>query len=96
MLSGQLDPPPQRLLQLRPLRLDATKLIQLALQLPDRLGDEWCAFLGSVTSLRRLTEPNRTSYMTLRTLSGNSRRTYSAAGVFAAAQLDCSTYRPRP
>src|SRR5580658_11163806 len=44
MLSGQLDRSlPQWLWQLRPLRLGATKLIQLALQLHDRLRDRWCA-----------------------------------------------------
>jgi hypothetical protein len=40
MLSGQLDRGlPQRLRQLRPLRLVLAKLIQLALQLHDRLRD---------------------------------------------------------
>ena len=45
MLSGQLDRSlPQRLRQLRPLLLRAAKLIQLALQLRDRLRDRECAF----------------------------------------------------
>jgi len=45
VLSGQLDRSlPQWLWQLRPLRLGAAKLIQLALQLYDRLRDRWCAF----------------------------------------------------
>ena len=45
VLPGQFDRSlPQRLRQLRPPRLGAAKLIQLALQLHDWLGDGWCAF----------------------------------------------------
>jgi len=45
MLPGQFDRSlPQWLRQLRPSRLGAAKLIQLALQLRDRLRDRWCAF----------------------------------------------------
>jgi hypothetical protein len=45
MLSGQPDRSLlQRLRQLRPSLLGAAKLIQLALQLHDRLRDRECAF----------------------------------------------------
>ena len=74
MLSGQLDRRlPQWQRQLRPLRLGAAKLIQLALQLHDHLGIGGVLFRFTIRRLRRLTELNRTGYTASRTFPGNSR-----------------------
>src|SRR6266852_1708978 len=81
VLPGQFDRTlPQRLRQLRPPRLGAAKLIQLALQLGDWLRNG-CAFaVHNQPPPGRLNEANRLVHLAARTLAGNSR--YRPAGQF--------------
>src|SRR5713101_7457804 len=74
VLPGQFDRTlPQRLRQLRPPRLGAAKLIQLALQLVDWLRNG-CAFaVHNQPPPGRLNEANRLVHLAARTLAGNSR-----------------------
>src|SRR5258708_12478323 len=74
MLPRQFDGSlPQRLRQLRPPRLSAAKLIQLALQLVDWLGNS-CAFAVHIQPPPgRLNEANRLGHPAALTLAGNSR-----------------------
>src|SRR5713101_1873615 len=73
VLPGQFDRTlPQRLRQLRPPRLAAAKLIQLALQLGDWLRNG-CAFaVHNQPPPGRLNEANRLVHLAARTLAGNS------------------------
>src|ERR1700676_2842193 len=73
VLPGQFDRTlPQRLRQLRPPRLGAAKLIQLALQLGDWLRNG-CAFaVHNQPPPGRLNEANRLVHLAARTLAGNS------------------------
>src|SRR6202040_4446279 len=75
VLPGQFDRTlPQRLRQLRPPRLGAAKLIQLALQLGDWLSNG-CAFaVHNQPPPGRPNEANRLAHLAARTLAGNSRR----------------------
>src|SRR3954447_23643293 len=73
MLPRQFDGSlPQRLRQFRPPRLSAAKLIQLALQLGDWLGNR-CAFAVHIQPPPgRLNEASRLGHPAARTLAGNS------------------------
>src|SRR5713101_7605571 len=74
VLPGQFDRTlPQRLRQLRPPRLGAAKLIQLALQLGDWLGNGYAFAVHNQPPPGRLNEVNRLGHFAARTLAGNSR-----------------------
>ena len=73
VLSGQFYRSlPQRLRQLRPPRLGAAELLQLALELENCFRNRGLLFRFTIRRLRRLTELNRRGYLASRTLPGNS------------------------